>query len=88
MHPEFLDYLTYKFPKLRKNYTIQSEVLLVDHNDPYTENIKTRCSYRIIKEPLFQFDQEIIVHGDRIAILLYGKSETAGIIIHSETLAK
>lgn len=85
--PAFQEYLSKEFVPRRLKHKTKTRVIAAKSTSKYAEyNIKTHESI-VIDDPIFDFANEIIVHGNnKVAILMYNTHELCGLTIESTTL--
>ena len=85
--PAFQEYLSKEFVPRRLKHKTKTRVIAAKSTSKYAEyNIKTHESI-VIDDPIFDFANEIIVHGNnKVAILMYNTHELCWLTIESTTL--
>ena len=86
--PKFQQYLTREFAPRRLKYPRKTRVILSKQTDNiYSKYHTAKHESLIINDPIFDFDNEIMIYGkDKIAIVMYASNEMSGLVITSTTL--
>jgi len=70
------EYIKKKFVAQRKKIKVKTKAILSPDTSPYMEYYKKNHTIIVIKEPLFDLDNEIVIYGEnKIAMLMYDKDE-------------
>jgi len=86
--PRFQEYLMNEFVPWRSKFPRKTKSILAEQTGNkyikyHVENYETL----IIKDPIFDFSDEIVVYGkDKVAIVMYNTNEMCGLVITSNTL--
>lgn len=86
--PRFQDYLVNEFAPWRLKFPRKTRSILAkSYENRYARYHTDRHDYLIVKDPIFDFSDEIVIYGkDKVAIAMYSTEDMCGLIITSKTL--
>ncbi|MFA5916891.1 MAG: helix-turn-helix domain-containing protein [Candidatus Gracilibacteria bacterium] len=88
MDPRFDEYFSNEFIEYRKTQKNPTKAIIADNKSKYTNYHLDMHNTLIIDDPIFEMGNEIVIYGNKIAVLSYKKDEIYGLIIESEVLSK
>lgn len=85
--PKCQEWLSKEFVAQRKKYKFKTKIISSNASDTYTKFNQKQHEALIIKDPIFDIGNEIIVHGNnKVSILMYSTNEMCWLLVESKTL--
>ena len=87
LDPEFAKYLTNWFISHRSSQSHPTKVIIADTSSVYAQQNMEMHDSLVIDDPVFNMWNEIVIYGDKVAVLSYNKDEIYGLVIESKILS-
>lgn len=87
IHPDFHDFLKNELLPFRLKIKIKTRAIVSKHDSHYAEYNRKNHESIVIKDPIFDMANEIIIYDyDKVALCLYSRKEMSAIVVHSPAL--
>lgn len=84
---KFQNRLSTEFTSQRKKYKFKTRIISSKSDDAYIKFNQKQHESLIIKDPIFEMWNEIVIHGNnKVSVLMYSTDEMCWLLIESKTL--
>ena len=84
--PEFAQWLESDFKPYRLESPAISKSLIAEGNHAYLEYTMKYHDFRLVKDPVFELSNEIVMYDrNKVALLMYNADELSGVVIESSS---